>query len=107
MLRFVGLRSKLYSYEQETANLERKQKKVAKGIKSSIKDKKLSVDLYENCLFNKTQERVSVNSIKTDHHQLFSIQTNKTALTMCDSKRYICSDGISTLAHGHYKIKKL
>lgn len=37
-------------------------------------------------------------------HNLYTQHVNKLALSYNDTKRYICSDGISTYAWGHYKI---
>ena len=43
---FVGLRSKLYSL---TIKDEVKQKKIAKGVKKRVIDKKLKFDDYKKC----------------------------------------------------------
>ena len=37
------------------------------------------------------------------NHQHYSIKLNKIGLSPYDDKRFILDDGISTLAHGHYK----
>ena len=37
-------------------------------------------------------------------HAIHSIRSTRTGLSPFDSKRWICDDGISTLAFGHYKI---
>ena len=44
-----------------------------------------------------------MNIIRSHHHEIYSEEINKVALSPNDDKRIILSDGISTLAHGHYK----
>ena len=41
--------------------------------------------------------------IRSDAHKLFTYRTDKIALSAFDNKRWIMDDGVSTLAHGHYK----
>ena len=77
-----------------------KEKITAKGVKKSVKDKTLSIDEYEKCLFGHQQKRVSMNYIRSDHHQLYSYTTNKVALSMSDTKRWFDND-ITTFAFGH------
>ena len=76
------------------------------GIKKSVIDKVLSMDEYEKCLFSHQQKRVIMNYICSDHHQLHSYNTNKIALSMCDTKRWF-SNFITTIAFGHYFIEKI
>ena len=47
-----------------------------------------------------------MKSIRSDHHNVFTFQMNKIALSAFDDKRWILDDGITTLAHGHYKTKE-
>ena len=47
---------------------------------------------------------VEMNSIRSDHHALFTYNINKIGLSAFDNKRYILDDGITTLAHGHHRI---
>ena len=47
-----------------------------------------------------------MKTIRSDYHNLFTFKTNKIALSAFDNKRWILDDGISTLAHGHYKTKQ-
>ena len=41
--------------------------------------------------------------IRSDYHNLFTYPTDKIALSAFDDKQWILGDGITTLAHGHYK----
>ena len=45
-------------------------------------------------------------NIRAYRHQCYTIKETKLALNNFDDKRYILPDGVTTLAHGHYKIPK-
>ena len=45
--------------------------------------------------------------IKKLNHEVYTEEVNKIALSAQDDKRYILSDGVHTLAWGHYKIKDI
>ena len=45
------------------------------------------------------------NILRSYNHEVYTEEINKVALSALDDKRYILSDGIHTLAWGHYKIK--
>ena len=49
---------------------------------------------YERCLREMCVEQVSVNSIRSDHHKLYTYNVNKIGLSAYDDKRYICDDGV-------------
>ncbi len=101
--KFVGLRPKLYCFTKLSPSGAVEEKITAKGVKKSVKDRALSMDEYEKCLFSHQQKRVSMNYIRSDHHELYSYTTKKIALSMCDTKRWFSND-ITTFAFGHYKI---
>ena len=54
---------------------------------------------------NRNQYKAQMNTFRSKHHHVQSITQNKTSLSCFDDKRWICEDGISTLAHGHYLAK--
>ncbi len=97
----VGLRSKMYSllYGDEV-------KKTAKGVKKYIIDTRLKHDMYKSCLFNQESRRDSMNMIRSENHQLHTITVNKVSLSPFDDKRYLLSDGVTSLAYGHHAIIK-
>ena len=66
--------------------------------------KKIRHDNYKTCLFDKKQTKASMNQIRSNGHEIYSIKLNKIALSPYDDKRFILEDGVSTMAHGHYKI---
>ena len=45
-----------------------------------------------------------MRTIKSDHHNLNSYNMEKIAVLAFDTKRWICNDGIHTLAYGHRDI---
>ena len=104
MTKFVGLRPKLYSFEYIDAHGQAREKNTAKGVQKCVKDNKLAFADYERCLREMCVEQVSVNSIRSDHHKLYTYNVNKIGLSAYDDKRYICDDGVHTLAHGHSQI---
>jgi hypothetical protein len=100
IVKFVGLRAKLYSYIM----LEGDEHKKCKGIKKKTVEKTLTFDDYETCLFSGTQQLRKMNVIRSHGHEIYSEELNKVALSADDDKRIIMEDGIHTLAHGHYKL---
>ena len=47
-----------------------------------------------------------MNLIRSHNHEIYSETINKIALSADDDKRVISNDGISTRAHGHYKLNQ-
>jgi hypothetical protein len=102
MHEFVGLRAKLYSFNFLEKNVL-STKNTAKGVKKIVKDRDIKIEDYKRCLRDSQIKSVKINSIRSDHHQLFTLTSSKIALSAADNKRYICDNGINTLAHGHYQ----
>ena len=44
-----------------------------------------------------------MRTIRSDHHNVYTYEMNKIALSAFDDKRWVLEDGVSTLAYGHYK----
>ena len=102
MIRFIGLRPKLYSFEYIDENGAICGKNTAKGVQKAMKERLTFAD-YEQCLREMTTKTVSVNSIRSNKHKLFTFNINKIGLSGFDD--YFCDDGVKTLAHGHYNAK--
>ena len=120
MLRFVGLRPKRYSFDYEpeahfacgevvdkptdtsVTMLVLDNKVTAKGVKTSVAEK-LSFGDYEYCLNSLLPKPVEIRRIGSNLHKVFTYSTEKFGLFAFDSKRWICDDGISTYAFGHWK----
>ena len=98
---FVGLRSKLYSYQMAGVDYKK-----AKGVKKNVVKKSITHEDYKNCLFTKQEQSRRMNVIRSYHHEIFTEEVNKMALSADDDKRVIMEDGISTLSYGHYSLKE-
>ena len=75
MTEFVGLRSKMYSYQYNDYNGIR-EKMTGKGIKKSTL-KKLKHSEYKACLQDEIQQYVSFKNLKSDKHIIFTKTINK------------------------------
>ena len=127
MLRFVGLRPKLYSFDYDreahfdckdeveeevdkptstsVARIVLSNKVTAEGVKLKVNvAKKLSFDNYEYCLSSLLPKRVDIKRIGSDLYRVFTYSTEKIGLSAFDTKR-LCDDGISTYALGHWKME--
>lgn len=79
--------------------------KKAKGVKKNVLKNKVTFNDYYNCIKNNCIEVRKQYSIESKDHNIYTISTEKIALNPFDDKRYIIkSDGIDTLAWGHYKL---
>ncbi|XP_078355816.1 uncharacterized protein LOC144640588 [Oculina patagonica] len=100
--KFIGLRSKMYSYIKDNLQVG----KTAKGIKKSVIKKDITHENYKETLFNKTQMHHTMKTIRSQGHQLGSYEINKISLSCFDDKRYILDDGLTSYAYGYYNIKQ-
>ena len=98
---FVGLRAKLYSYKMEDG----KENKRCKGVKKQVVKETITHEYYKTCLLTGKEILRKQNIIRSYDHEVYTEEVNKIALSAEDDKRYILSDGMHTLAWGHYKIK--
>ena len=94
---FVGLRAKLYSYKMFEGE-------ESKGIKKQVVEKSITHEDYKTCLFTGKEQLRKMNIIRSYEHEVYTEEVNKVALSAEDDKRYISSDGMHTMAWGHYKI---
>ena len=101
---FVGLRAKLYSYKMYEGEKEIKK---CKGIKKQVVESSISHEDYKTCLLTGKEQLRKQNILRSYSHEVYTEEVNKVALSALDDKRYILSDGVHTLAWGHYKIKDL
>jgi hypothetical protein len=46
------------------------------------------------------EKKVSFKNFRTVDHKIYTEQSVKTAMSILDSKRYVCNDGVTTLAWG-------
>jgi hypothetical protein len=99
---FVGLRAKMYSILYDNG----KERKRAKGVKKSVVARNITHADYVDVLQSGGVQKHLMRYFRSDNHNIFTTEQNKTSLSANDDKRYILDDGITTLAHGHYNIKK-
>ena len=112
ILRFIGLRSKLYAYEVDRLRNDDGewkydvQKKKCKGVRKCIIKKEITIDDYEECLFSRQPQFRAMNAIRSRRHDVGTERINKTALSADDDKRVVLPDGINTLAIGHWRAQE-
>ena len=99
MTEYVGLRPKTYAFE-----IDREECKRAKGVRKSVVETNLTFADHKECLDTVKEKYRSMNIILSLLHQVLTLETCKKPLSANDDKRHILPDGISTLAHGHYRI---
>ena len=98
---FVGLRAKLYSFIMDDGGEIKK----CKRIKKQVVESSISHEDYKTCLLTGKEQLRKQNILRSNNHEVYTEEVNKVALSALDDKRYILSDGVDTLAWGHYKIK--
>ena len=76
-----------------------------KGLTKSVREQQLTVESFETCLKYFTQQSVAQHTIRSDYHKLYSCEMHKIGLSAPDDKRWILDDGVSTLAHKHYRTR--
>ena len=110
MVEFIGLRPKCYSLlfygivkDNVLISTELLEKQTAKGVKKSVKERHRRHKHYKKTLEGMTKFNVSQNLIKSKCHTVSSYHVNKIALTAYDTKRWLCCNGVNTLAYGHYR----
>ena len=96
MTEFVGLRAKTY------ANLmhDDTEKKKENGTKTCVIKRKLMFENYIDCLLNNKVILKSQQRFKRDHHNVYTEQINKVALSSNNDKRLQAFDKITTYPFG-------
>ena len=100
---FVGLRAKLYSFIMDDGEETKK----CKGVKKQVVESSISHEDYKTCLLTGKEQLRKQNILRSYNHEVYTEEVNKIALSAQDDKRFILSDGVHTLAWGHYKIKDI
>ena len=99
---FVDVRSKMYSIKFEDGQEHKK----AKGIVYNVTQKDLRHERYKTILETGGKMYSRMNVIRSNKHQLYTMEMNKVSLSAYDDKRWIKKDGISSYAHGHYRTRR-
>ena len=101
MKEFVTLRPKMYAYKTGSS-----ESKKCKGIKKCVVKKTIRFDDYKNCLFSGDPSYRSQLMFRSSKHEVRTLEVNKLALSRNNDKCIIVG-GISSLARGHYKTRKI
>ena len=101
---FVGLRPKMYSYTTIVAD-KLKESKRAKGIQRAAAASITHAD-YLAQLRIPAENYVNIRRIGQRHHRVYTLEGMKRGLCAFDDKRFLQPDGVHTLAHGHYRLRK-
>ena len=101
---FVGLRAKMYSLY--VPRNKKQSKMTAKGIKKSYIKHHVRHSTFLSVLRDKEPSSPArFKAFKSINHVVSTVDIDKVCLSPFDTKRYILSDGISTLAYGHYRLR--
>ena len=101
MKEFIGLRAKAYANLMDDDGEEKK----AKGTKKCVIRRKLMIKNYKDSLFNNKIILKSQQTIKSDHHNLYTKEINKIALSSNDDKRLQTFDRLTTYPDGVPAVK--
>jgi hypothetical protein len=93
---FVGLKSKMYCFTVGEST-----KRTAKGIKKAVAQRDLMMGQYKAAL-DGTACTVKQTMIQSRNHRIGTVSATKSTLSAYNDKRWICDDGVTTRAHGHY-----
>ena len=96
MKEFYGLRAKTYAYLMD----DNSEKKKAKGTKKCVIKRRLMSENYKECLFNNKIILKSQQVFKSDYHNVYTVEINKTALNSNDDKTLQTFDETTTYPHG-------
>ena len=96
MKEFYGLRAKTYAYLMD----DNSEKKKAKGTKKCVIKRRLMSENYKECLFNNKIILKSQQVFKSDYHNVYTVEINKTALSSNDDKTLQTFDETTTYPHG-------
>ena len=81
-----------------------KEKTKKKTKKCGIK-RKIMLENYKHCLFHDKIILKSQQAFRSDHHDVYTVEINKIALSANDDKRLQSFDKITTCSHGTNSFK--
>ena len=99
--KFVGLRSKMYSFVIEDG--VRSEVKTAKGVKRYVIKSKLSFADYFRCLKDVEKMEHEFKTIVSKNHQLKMESKSKVSLSPYDNKRYLLN-AVESVPYGCFEI---
>ena len=96
MKEFCALRAKTYSYLMDDDSEVKK----SKGTEKCVIKRELMFENYTDSLFNDKIILKSQRRFKSDHHNMYTEEVDKTALSSNDDKRLQTSDRIKIYPYG-------
>ena len=96
MTEFCASRAKTYAFAQG----EDKETKKAKGTKKCVIKKNLKLEDYKRSIFNNEDIIISQLRFKSDHHNVYTEEINKVAISSNDDKRLQTFDRVTTYQYG-------
>ena len=103
MKKFVALRAKTYAYLMDDDNEHKK----AKGTTKSVIKRGHMLENYKDYLLNDKIILQSKQRFKSDHHNVYTEQINKIALSTNNDKRLQILDKITTYSYGLNAFKSM
>ena len=91
----VGQRAISYAFVMDGDEFKK-----CKGVKKYVVNKEIRLSDYKKCLFSGRQQLRPMNVIRSHHHEVFTEQVDKIALSADDDKRIILPDRQNALASG-------
>lgn len=96
----IALRSKLYAYKTTKGKIGKR----AKGTTAAAQETQLDWETYKQALFElKSVETHNMQFVRKGF-KISTVEMVKQSISVNDGKRYICEDGVHTLAWGNPKI---
>ena len=96
MTEFVALRPETYSYLMDNGGSDKK----AKGTKKCVTKRKLKCNNYKDCLLNNEIILKSQQRFKSERHDVYTEEINKTALSSNGDKRLQTFDRVTPYPYG-------
>ena len=104
MIESTNVRAKLYAFLRNDSSKGKVSEKKAKGTKKCIIKKQLTYEDFKNAVIdNKTTKRKQLR-FRSDHHYVFTEETNKIAISPNDDKRILSHHGTTSYQYGSPKL---
>ena len=100
IIEFICLASKSYSFTTRNNESHRK----GKGVKKSILETDISHKDYKNIIKDNIEKSKQQIILKSYHHQLYTIQQDKIALSNFDDNIFRIDEN-NGLPYGHYALR--
>ena len=100
MTELCAPRAKTYSIKYYDGNDKIKEMKKAKGTKKCVINNDIKFDDYKDSVLKNKIILRSQKRFKSDHHNVYTVDVNKIAISSNHDKRMQDFDGITTHAYG-------